>query len=384
MSWFNRAPKAPEVEQPPAFSVDKALNNKKFVEFLTKYHDAEGLDLDEEASSDDVEELEKRYQAFESMSGLTRSLKGLYKGEIADKVGIKLGDKELENVDAYLEQLVLDNPEKINDLAAEFERRAQLKQDIVAREQEIRAAKRELSDYAAVETELELAAKTTGFRNKKNLFIFGWLFRSKAENQARKAMKEEYGSLGDAKKHFDRMVELKATVGEVEDALAGVKEEIDNNRQDVFDDVDVTEDLVNRAKEQAQEDLKNLAESTDLKDLDKAVETFDKFSAESSSGFEDLTDGLEPDFADKLDRAVHQKVSAEMIAAVNALPESLALSGVEKALKKFIDRESVGSDKGVDAKEFVRSTLEGILFLPGLPSAKRILLKRLHIKLKNS
>ena len=387
MSWFNRRPKAPEAvaaEETPAFNVDKALNNKKFLEFLTKYDDAEDLNLDEEASTEDIEAIKVRYEAFESMSSLSRSLKGLYKGEIADKLGVKLGDKEVEDVDAYLETLVLEDPEQIADLTAEFERQAQLRVDTVARQQELRTIKRELGAYAENENELELAAKTAGFFNKKNAFVFGWFFRTKAENQARKAMIEEYGSLKEAKQHFDQMIELQASVEEVEEAMARFKEEADNGRLWVLENLEVTEGLVNKAKEQAQEDLKKLAEGTDLKDLDKAVEIFDRLAAGDSDSFENLTEGLEADFGSKLDQAVHEKVSAEMIQAVNGLPDSLALSSLEKVLKKFIDRESVGLDKGDDAKEFIRSTLEGIIYTPGLSSAKTILLKRLHVKLKNS
>lgn len=89
------------------FDIDKALNEKGFVEFLAKHPDAEILDMN------DGEKISKRFDTFKSKETVKKELKNLYSNKIQAELGVKLEGNDLTAIDVHIEKQALENPDEI-------------------------------------------------------------------------------------------------------------------------------------------------------------------------------------------------------------------------------------------------------------------------------
>ena len=94
-----------------SFDIDRALNEKGFVEFLTKYPD-----ISDPADPKYAETIRIRHESFAKLDKVSNCFKTLFEGELSTKFGIKLGDAQVKSIHEHLTRVAIKDPEKIREL----------------------------------------------------------------------------------------------------------------------------------------------------------------------------------------------------------------------------------------------------------------------------
>ncbi len=354
-------------ETEAGFSLDDALNTKGFAEFLAKYPDAAGLEMDE-----NTEEVEKRFEAFELQKEVTKDIARLYRSKIEKDLGVKLSEEDLKSVGEFLERQVIEDPESLSQLQAQAAQFESLSESVADKEEQLEQLGGQKGLRQAMK-KLEVASRTFGFNitSPKTWGLLGHFFRSKEERAARKWAKKDLGL-----KSFSDVQERMKLIEDAQDLM--------KLREQFFEDLAPAKQILDAANHKALNVLEALLEGgkQDIRKYDEAQEVLAKYAKaqESLEYFE--SDNLE-DLQKDLDKLIDAKIRKDIADALTAFTTSGSspLSRLEKALSAHFTREKLGSKEGQEARDAVVAALEGALAGAELP--KQILLKRLIIKVRN-
>ena len=321
------------------------LDTKGFASFL-----AQGPDMDLEGMT--VREVESHFKAFESASEISKELRNLYKNEISRDTGIVLSEEEMGSVDDFIASLSFEDPKRLASLKEQLELYVELPKRIGKKE-------KELAELCGMET-LETVRKTQGW-NRKDIPALGWFFRSGEENKARKTVREEMG--------------LK--LGNVKDAM-----EFMNLREELFQNLGPAKELAQIAGKRARERFEAMFNAEgNLEEMEKAQAYFDKLGGSGEFGMQYMEEEDREVDQEELDEAIDMRIVRDIDAALDAMTprSSKPLTALESVLKKFVDKEAVGSKKRDTAKNFVRNIIRDRMGRES-DKAKKILLQGWFIK----
>jgi hypothetical protein len=347
------------------FNIDEALNTKGFADFLDKFGD------DLEPDEANAKEIEKRFRAFENVAIAAKEVKSLFRDEILSESGVKLDDAELACIDAHLMDLAVTYPDSLDFYLNSVEEYHESKE----RCSQMKIEMEKLGGIPEIQKELNLMNKVSsmGFLQRR----FGLKIKSEDEKRMRDYVADRYGvSKKTIKERADSMADAAVDYRDAEKEFGKMKRIFFEN----FAPADAISDM---ARQKAQQKLRELADPTkDLKDLDKAQQMFDKFSDDEASLSIDYLHGLDQSqYQATIDGIIEYKIVAQIRDAIAAtdVAGSGALSKLERALSEYIERQTVGSKKASDAKDFISNTLSS--FMVRETGAKKVLLKRLIVKL---
>lgn len=380
------------------FSIDSALHNEEFLDFLAKYDESKQLEMTDENEA----ELAQRFEVFEHKNELTKDLKGLYRNEIAEDTGLKLEDEDLAAVEEEIEKTALENPEEIERLIDQHKEFQEGPERIARKEKELKelGGREELAGKASgLETReevLEAAKKTLGFFNVKNSPLVGRWFQQPAERAARKRTKEEYGvalkpknveqELGKIAEELEKTKGVISTIDTAQTEKERLEGEYAKVRKMFLQDFEPVKAIAAVAKERVHSKLLAFAQGEDLKTLEAGQVYLDKLkNAKDVMGIEYL-EGLkikegekEAEFQEQLDKMIDAQLYSDMEGAVEKLLlKKTSFSQMEKTLAAFLAKEKkIGSREGDRAKEALRKIF-GDLVAREKDTKKKILLKRIY------
>lgn len=349
-----------QLEQATNVELTKSLLNKP--DFLKYLEDYEGPDLDP-TNAADVKELEKRHEAFELKTVVTKELKDLYKKQIKEDLKISIGDAELAEVEQFVAQEARTNPDSLKVLQGQIREFHEGAGRLAGKEAEV---KTQLERHGGL-SGLESHGRQINKAARKDQGLIKRLFTKPTADQelAKNTLARDYKieDLGKARMKVDEAIDLAKQLESLQEA-----------RHLLFRDLGPAKDIFEKTKERAQAELKRLAESLNknsgLAGLERLRTRLDQMKgAGEKTGnnyLEDFTADIETESGEKkhvdakildeaTDTAIERMVGEQMRDALN---HRTAMSEVENTVKKVLAREKIGSKKGKEVKEFVVSYLQ--------------------------
>ena len=355
------------------FDATKALNNAKFVAFLEVVSGSENWDF-----NTDEGKLEGSHalEAFEAKEKTVVNLSRLYKEEILKNVGIDFPPEVLVEVDKFLSEQVVADPESLVQFEKEFEEFRELSKKLEEAEKEFKTAGG-LKNIESIHETLETVRGTQGFFNKKNSTLAGRYFRGGGEKEARKRLRDEYKiGLGETKGKLKNVEELREKIARIGEL-----------RIKFFKEFAPGLDVTKLAQQKAQEKLVSMGDifnpDLTLEDLEKQREYYEKLSSESYKEAPNYLEGME-NAGDAMEQLTNYVAERDIRSAIqNTDIGSAPLKALEQSLKKFIKEnkvvKKVGNKEGEDAKQFIYETLQRVRATQ--PKGKRIVLNFLMSRL---
>jgi hypothetical protein len=403
------ATRSPEAEN-EKFGVDAALNKKGFAEFLTKHPDAATFDVADE------EGIKKRFEVFEKMQKVSIELKDLYKGKIQEEMGITLDAKDLASIDTHLEEMALENPERLKAISNGIDHYKALPGQIKDLEGEIK----KMGNIENIETlRAELQKDAANFEAAGD--YVGKVGRLKLYyHTVRRFFNREYNGIDDldakkkavaaldkrypksAKQAPEQMAEVvKERLSEAErhlEIISYARDKITRGeavfkglRTEIFAGIGEISGLKQAIERKVKEELDSLITKTDVKSLERAAKRHKELSE-----VRDATEtGVDPHasmnadaYKQQIEDGLKLKMSNEVLDKVNkARLGSDALSKLEKSLEDTLKRTAVGAKEGADARQFIVDRLEEAAWQMGQKTdaegkAKHLIINRIIIKYK--
>ncbi len=143
-------------------NLDVILDDKNFVDYLSKFPDAGVLDLSDENSI----EIAKRYETFKKVGQMAESLKGIYSSELESEIGI--AGAKFEEIDGLIYLISIEDPDKFKALSEGVSRNKALK-EAVAKEKGTMAESFGLSSTEDLKNKItETKEKVDNLINERN------------------------------------------------------------------------------------------------------------------------------------------------------------------------------------------------------------------------
>jgi hypothetical protein len=395
-------PEAAATEQ--EFNIDEALNTKGFPEFLAQFPDSASV-------VDDVEEIGRRFEAFENKAELAKNMRELFKQQIQEETGLKLNDKELAAIDDLIGKEAINNPDRIGEVAEMVDDYRGNAEDIAKMEVEIQKYGGDAGVAAKI---VEMKGDYSKLRDidmsrlvhyvdvieatSEGLFSFFGSTKREASNalRERKALGQKYGiksgwdGMFSHGEYNEKLEKLEREIKFIEDAVvakATAAKEFKRLKSEVMEGFLPVAEVMKVAKTRAQDRLKamlvDVGKDFTLKKADEAEDFLAKLQEASAAGNTNYLEGIDADkFTNDLNMVIETKVEEQLIDAVKKSPiASGSLSALEKALEKFSSQEKIGSREGDEVKVFIKETLDVILADTTTPVPKKILINRIIAKL---
>ncbi len=408
------------------FDVSEALNNKDFLEFLTKYGDAESFD----SSEANTQEIEKRFQSFESKNASAAALKAFYKKEVIEKTIIGGEAKGWEKpVDEYIEKVAIENPELMTLIHETLYKKQEAEKEIESRTLEIKDILRLIAGKESLEIMkfslkdalersadqardllnlekskkealvrqsekagrlVEIKRSMTGVRglfNFKNFAVIGWIFRNPEEREAKRRPKQELEAIAKIlekslkKSEEKKLPELESNVKILTEVLE--TEKLAGMAKAVLLDILPTGQMVKeKAAQHVSKFMESLISSKGKKELgEKPLEELlsikksleDAVSEGEALKIMEQVDGEKTEKAmGQLEVAIENRVTKEIMDSVfSAKLKSRPLEEMEKIIKGYLDKP---------LNESAKKALELILKSPRVSPEKKILLKKILLE----
>lgn len=382
--------------------IDAALNVAGFAEFLARHDDAEDIATDEE-------KIEKTLEIFERKKSVIDSIRKIVKEKITQEVGVSgelvVSNDDLEDINKHVEGIAVEDQKAFMKMSEALEEFDTTTTEIKALEDRIKTLGGNL--YGGIEkdsigsTKDSVADKLTALTNAKDssgnyeratMFVES-LFSSKAKTVREEVLlnrgqvQEKYGfkynALSNTFDHLDEHIEAVESLVKLQELRSGILKQY------------LPAEALNKVVQQkVKVSLDELSSSDKLNDLYKAQDILERARKATDEGDGlDYVEGLnETEQQKKLDDAFDQKV-VEMVGEAVTKTDlgSKALTRLEKSLKEFTERESLGSKDKDDLNQLITQTLENQI--GSLPSsteeekrqskAKSLLIKRIIIKINS-
>jgi hypothetical protein len=370
--WGNKKKGASEVVAPsnenqPKEDLEKKamgmLNDSKFMESLDKNPNFNAGDIDIE-NPESVKKLEQAFEAFKIKSETQKETHRIFNEEIKNELGLKLDSADMEAIDEYFETALIENPERLTELAAEFKALADMKKELQTNE----VAIKKLGSKEQLDQKFDVAVKInkTGWWAKFGNDITSEY--SKLKNEAQINFKL------DVKHIRDEIEKIRGSVGQHENATEKInelKERIADFKNKLFREIDSEGKIVKLATEKAMEKLNDAIGKYDagsssarsITELGKTAEGLMKLDSSESAGKESI-------FAEQAERAevekwmkeINEKLEAsyakQIDLAVEKIQKVRTYQELEKNLLPLLKTEKVGNLSKEKIHEFIFDGLE--------------------------
>ena len=338
------------------------LNKAGFAEFLAKYGDVNLSD-----SPEDQKTLSNIFEVFNKKDELARDITKVFIESIKAQLGIDITMEsgKAKSINEYLDRLAIDEPETLLEYCETVEKYKELK----SVSSQLDSTMKGLGGIERVETKFkEKAEQKIGLLSRIGQ-IFG---KGKAiEKQQAQKMMNRVGEAKNAKVNFEearnQLLTQIASIG-------GIKDEIIRGANNKLNELIV----------------KSEKDNSTLKDFDNLGAYFKKIKIiEEQNGIEIISYGpfQEGEIEKIIDNGIEIVARKSIEEAVkNHSLGNKTFDNLQKALKPYTERGTMGSKDEQETKTFVLDTLGSLLKekLDGDPNkdrAKKILLNILLIKL---
>lgn len=264
----------PESGEPenPNFSTEEALNDREFLEFLTKYPDAEKID-----PGSHKREIEKRHKVFQSSKVLGNLVGEFYNHEAGKELELPIGAEMNQRMLEAVEREAIASPESLIKRAQEITEYESLKENIAAfdkhltefggasnREEAVKFIGEKLQKLGKEKHQKKISAGFLGFINPENNPIAGWWFQkmmTEEEKAWRKQIREApKGKRKEIFAELDKKIEAfakaKTELEKVNES--GMRHRFDDLRQELFQKFEPTKMLFEDLQRRAATSLNNL------------------------------------------------------------------------------------------------------------------------------
>ncbi|MES2470945.1 MAG: hypothetical protein V4526_01805 [Patescibacteria group bacterium] len=383
-------PKPPIIaETPPPLTEEVILKHIGQIAYSTPGFSLWAVKYPDKSAGIGAEELKARFDAFRSIKETSKELKSAYKTELQKEFGIVMEEKDLADVEAFLEQEAIDNPESIPEILGQ-----------------VKAMRESETELTAAHSELESLSKTSGYeanvasREKKKEDILkvmenrGFLsmatirinaifndkngmnksfleLRKKVVGEAGGTSDEDFvqalNKLGEENDELKRQLDLR-TAG-VEEKIAQAKEKLKEMKTGIFALDSLQDKITKKIEEKLLEHAEKLADinaikehKNSLKQANEGLEFTKKYITDKK---EENELGIDLSNIDDVDLATRIDEWAEKVARnrFNIAIDKVKIGGKEwenmhKAFVEFMSLEKIGTKEGDEAREWLVQDME--------------------------
>jgi len=359
-----------------SFTVDEAMRQPGFADFLAEFGDAETLDL-----SDDNPVIAERYVMFTEKIILGESLKGVYSEHVRADLGISIDGSVLEEIDVRLSKRAAADPEgfkKALESRRKFEKAAQ----------SVRESQAEIEELLVGIDKTGLETKVEDLELAKSQHLLKRMFSSEARKTREDILKKydlHSDHLGDVLSSSKTDLETLKKLSAVQKALY---EECAEAQKSLFkDEVGPLQQIRKKVLLEVNRELTEIRGSTDpsVENLNKVAATIRKIRASTGTagGVMNYAKGLEADL-DTLEQELKINTERVVQVAIENVSKSMTkrtLTEVEVAINATMSKMTKdGLDSPENRALFVRKIED--LANAEKDMAKKLLLRRMAIKLK--
>lgn len=379
-----------ESEYPGIESVKNLLGNKDFVKFLDSYDGGDDIDP---STPEGAQELQTRFERFEIGKRAIPEIKNLFREQIARDLDVKLADSEMPEVGEYIERMVRENPESVQELMCQIDEFRTHSESIARKEQEIE----ELLEAHGGKGGVDFKARHLDeARNKgaqriplvghflkpgsaaQRIPLVGRFLRPDGrQERSRSTLERDHGIKGDYDRELEKVREVQADIARLE--------EYQEIRAKIFGDIDVTRAVFEKARQKAQDKLKQLADpKKGIKEWEQALDYQQHLRKAGEHGPVDYLEGYERQVGEGEGvRTINAEEQEETIKVVidkktteiirDALRNHQTFPEFNRAMENLVKKERIGARTGKEKQAFIRRTLEDQL--EGAPFSKRLFIK---------
>lgn len=398
------------------FDIDRSLEDPKFAEFLTLQT--------EEVDVNDSTAVEKYFNVWTKKERVKKDLVKIYRETIQEDFDISLGENEFNTVNDEIDRMAVEEPEKVLEYSDKIKRFLELPAEIVDVSKKINDLRGADANLDKAIEENSLAEKAMELNDWGGLVgyyseylgkyvpgRFGRVHRERvdAENELTKKLKKKVLTPKDVADHLKatevKVEQMRDKIGQREAKktdLDNLVKELDGLGVEIISAIGKHSFIVDKIRSMARDSIR-LGEEPTLEELDQKYEIAQKlkendgksrtgislergpfgggmFNRPGNISFKDW----ETDFQDKIQTEIEDRI---LVATGNISPRSL--SELEKALEKYLKRESIGALRGEEAKDFILTTFEKVVSdfseppLNAEQKVKSLFLKRILGKMKS-
>ena len=337
-----------KIETQEKEEIDKIYENEKLLEFLRGYND--------ETSPEDLppETRRKRLEAFQEKDIVEKDIKNLLVQEIQEDLDIRLHGAELDAVTKYVENMAIQNPGGLARLKEEMETFNEEKTELKKEEAELIKLLKGGRTIEEMQTVLDETERLDG--------PFGKLMRqdkiklfykmSEDDENAWKTLDSEYKQ---TREQLQTDIEKAETI---QAQITAVKDSFEQHRKNFLNETfPHIQTIMAIAQKKMRDKLKGILEGSNdgqgLETSEKAQEYYDKIREAKERTEIDHTKGWDEDrLQDGIDENIERELRERLWDTIKP-NETGTLSRLEGSLRKYLDKETVGSKKGDEAKQFV-------------------------------
>ncbi len=356
----------PESGEPenPAFKTEEALNDQEFLEFLTKYPDAEKID-----PGSHQREIEKRHKVFHACKVLGSVVGEFYNKEAGQELGLPIEKEMSRKMLDTVEREAIADPESLIKRAQEIVEYENLKNDTTAldkqlaefggvsnREDALQFIEEKLHKLSKEKHQKRISVGFIGFINPENNPIAGWWFQKMMteeerawHKQIREAprvkRKEIFAEIDKKIEAFAKAKEELEKVNEV-----GMRRRFDDLRQELFQKFEPTKMLFEDMRHRAVKNIGDLFNKAihgvpGIKKIEEARQYLEKLRVLHKKFALDVRD--QDAFALQLDRRLEELVDG--LVRENIKGFKITSEPLKKMLSEFSKLVDKGS--GVESKQ---------------------------------
>ncbi len=394
--------------------LDKATKDAEFAKFLVRYEDAAGLNFQ---NPKDAAKVVERYEDFENAQKITENLGVLYKGELREKFGIRISEKNTAGLKDYFLKEAVSNPDKALGLMEKIATYEGLKEQIPQLEKQIeelggdegrKKAVEQLKNEGGKLLEIKEEAKnyigwkgfvgagvswnpTTWWKIVANknvgglgeLLLGSLVARTEEETALRQEVRgmtavERTGFFAGLDEKIALLQKRAQGVESLPERVQQAKELFANARRDFFVNFEANKVFAGLVSERVNRKIHKLVnegyKGNDIKKLEDAQEYIDLVRSGSEAlalpvelklrhGKSKVAKTLSPDqFNARLETKIEKMATAMVHEKLDSVPiGNTAMNSLYEAAKSYLERPELGSKDVYATKEFFVSVLDKYL-----------------------
>ena len=367
------------------FDMKKALDNAKFLSFLSKGVDSSDLVMT------DIEAISAKFERFEKKEALLGKYKEIFGGKVKsetageNRVGITLSEADFASVNEYFEEIALNNPEKFSKIEKTLGDFEALPGIIKTLEDAIK--ERGTPETLGVNREelvkekyvVDLTGQNVGMKRIQRFFDNVFKKKSpeyKKQAIAKEAFEKKYGwekltsdgVEGISKDLGDKIAGIDQTISDVkvlEGSLKHAQESFAKLRGELFEGMKGFSEVIKVISRKLAEQVGQLRARETIDGQEMAGKRLGEIKKVNETG-EILAGAMNEDVVSGTGNKIDEKIEELVLNNVSAAVENLnlgngAYSKLEKSLNSIISKETLGSKNKEETKIFIVGTLEGVM-----------------------
>ena len=352
------------------FNLDEALNNSEFVEFLAKFPDAENLKM-----TDNNEKIQERYFRFKDQKELSKSLKGVFVGQIELESGQKMTPEDFSSVDEYISRMAIEKKEK-------FEKVLNSKKMFERSISELQKTQSEVQEILGKLAKSDIEKKIEELTYVKKNGFFKTLFNKEARDRKKDILEKYDISSESVKEALSTEKQKIETLGKIDAVQEAVLKQFLKAQQELLSKE--FEPLQEARKKVLEKIMDSLAiidakpkDKVEIGEVDSVAEKLRKVKASSNyiPEYQKDLDTLEADLQKMTQELLQSKLDQTISSS-----EDNKISTLEKNLQETFSKMTA---RGLQTSENKRLVIEKLEELANKETSmpKKLLIKRVIIKL---